>query len=320
MTSRVLVVVQARTGSTRFPGKVLAEIGDRPMLELMLDRLAPLTQSGATVVVATTGLARDDAVAELATRSGTPVVRGDEADVLARFTAALEAFPADDVVRLTADCPLIDPQIVTDVIAAHHDTRADYTSNTLVRTFPDGLDVEVFRADVLRRAANEATDATEREHVTPYVYRRPRTFGIAQVTNPLALGNERWTVDHREDLEIVRAAVASVDDPTRASWSEFLLVLGHRAPVSAHPVVATPGPLVTHTIGHPYERRWALTTGMGMPVGDATVSVDDGIGTLRISLAEEQTHLHDPSAAAVRDWLAADLQVRRLVEPETETR
>lgn len=314
--SEAVVVVQARMGSTRLPGKVLAEVGGRPLLGLMLARLAPLADTGCTTVVATSDLDRDDPVAEVAEAAGVRTFRGDEGDVLGRFAGVLGAHPAPVVVRLTADCPLIDPTIVSDVIEQHRREGADYTSNTLVRTFPDGLDVEVVDADALARAAAEATEPAEREHVTPFVYRRPERFALAQHTSGLDLGDERWTVDRPEDLEVVRAAVARAGDATAAGWRELAAVLGATAPPTPEDAVsARPAPPVPHRRGAPYQRRFRLVAPDGGPAGTAAVEVAGGIGRLRIDL-------DDPSAdrraavAAVRTWLAADLQVTDLLDPE----
>jgi spore coat polysaccharide biosynthesis protein SpsF len=148
-------VVQARTGSTRLPGKVLADLGGEPLLAFMLRRLRPIAVD--RLVVATSDDRRDDAVAAVAERAGVAVVRGPEDDVLARFAIALDAHPADTVVRLTADCPLVDPDVVDEALALHRRSGAAYTSNTLIRTFPDGLDVEVVSADALTDAASHAT-------------------------------------------------------------------------------------------------------------------------------------------------------------------
>ena len=152
-----LCVIQARMGSTRLPGKVLADLGGRPMLAFMLARVAPLVGRGVEeVVVATSDGAIDEPVAEVARAAGVAAVRGSEHDVLGRYLLALEDHPADTVVRLTADCPLTDPALVSEVLALHRRAGADYTSNTLIRTFPDGLDVEVMAAAALRTAAAEA--------------------------------------------------------------------------------------------------------------------------------------------------------------------
>jgi len=225
----VLVVIQARMGSTRLPGKVLADLGGRPSLGLQLARLERLDD--ARVVVATSDEARDDAVAELAERQGAPVVRGPEADVLTRFGLALAAHPADEVVRLTADCPLTDPDLVRAVLALRRQTDADYAGNTLIRTFPDGLDVEVMTADALRTALAEATDDLDREHVTRFLVRQPRRFRLANLRGPVSLADERWTVDTADDLARLRTIVASLDDPLTAPWLEVLAVVG----ATSHP-------------------------------------------------------------------------------------
>lgn len=235
MNAKATCVVQARTGSTRLPGKVLAPIAGMPMLELLLRRLTPLAVDA--LVVATTAYERDDPIEEIAQRLGVPVVRGTEHDVLARFGLALDEHPAPTVVRLTADCPLTDPGIVAAVLDRHRASGAAYTSNVLPRSFPKGLDVEVIAADALRAAIDEATDPVEREHVTPFVYRRPERFPLANLRSGLRLAGERWTVDTAADLEWVRHAVeraGAID----ASWTTILAAAGRQH----HPV--TPGTVV----------------------------------------------------------------------------
>jgi spore coat polysaccharide biosynthesis protein SpsF len=186
----------------------------------MLERLA---RGGVgPVVVATTVLSRDDGIVELAASLGVRTVRGSEEDVLGRFALALDTYPAETVVRLTADSPLIDPDIVKQVLLRHRITGADYTSNTLVRTFPDGLDVEVLESAALRESAREATDPYEREHVTAFVYRRPDRYRLASVRSSSDAGSVTWTVDTRSDLERVRAIVDQLDDPASARWCDIL--------------------------------------------------------------------------------------------------
>jgi spore coat polysaccharide biosynthesis protein SpsF len=185
----------------------------------MLHRVQSLAVD--SLVVATTSYTRDDPVAEIAERCHVPVVRGPENDVLARFVLALQMHPASTIVRLTADCPITDPRLVEAVIARHHERDAAYTSNVLPRTFPKGLDVEVVHADALRSAHEEAKDPAEREHVTPFVYRRPERFPLANLRSGLRLGDERWTVDTAADLEWVRGAFDRVGD-IDASWHQVL--------------------------------------------------------------------------------------------------
>jgi spore coat polysaccharide biosynthesis protein SpsF len=225
-----LCVVQARTGSTRLPGKVLQDLGGRPLLRFMLDRLADLRVD--QLVVATSVLDRDDAVVDVAFDAGRQVVRGSEGDVLARFVTALDAYPADHVIRLTADCPLADPVLIEGVLARHLDRAADYTSNVFPRTFPRGLDCEVMTASALRTAHAEATDAAEREHVTPFLYRRPERFVLANMRNDAALGREGWTVDTAEDLAFVRRIVGDMRAAGEADtfgWRRAWSVVGTRA-------------------------------------------------------------------------------------------
>jgi spore coat polysaccharide biosynthesis protein SpsF len=224
------------------PGKVLQDLGGRPLLRYMLDRLADLRVD--ELVVATSSLPRDDAVVHIAQEAGRSVVRGSESDVLDRFAGALVAHPADHVVRLTADCPLADPVLIEAVLALHLDRGADYTSNVFPRTFPRGLDCEVMTAAALRIAHAEATDPAEREHVTPFLYRRPERFVLANMRNDLALGREGWTVDTADDLEFVRGVVDRVarDGPhgDAFSWREAWSVVGTRVLDDADAVVLVP--------------------------------------------------------------------------------
>lgn len=236
----VTCVVQARTGSTRLPGKVLAELCGRPMLAFLLERLVSLHVDH--LVVATSDLVQDDPVADAARRRGVDVVRGSESDVLDRFLRALDAYPADVVVRLTADCPLSDPAIIEAAIDLRAATGADYASNSLLRTFPVGLDVEVVSTDALREAAAEATDAAEREHVMPFIYRRPERYRLAALRTPALAATQRWTVDTPADLERVRSIVARLRNPLSADWLEMLAVApapAARGETSAELVPAT---------------------------------------------------------------------------------
>jgi spore coat polysaccharide biosynthesis protein SpsF len=217
----VALVIQARTGSSRLPGKVLAPVAGRPLLRLQLDRLAPLAADH-RLVVATSDGPGDDAVAALATDAGADVVRGSEADVLGRFGLVLDRWAPDVVVRLTGDCPLTDPGIVADALALHERTGAAYTSNVHPRSFPKGLDVEVVAAAALAAARSEGTAPDEREHVTTFVHRRPERFPAANLASGDDLGDLWWTVDTAEDLAAIRLLVSRTADPVRASWREVL--------------------------------------------------------------------------------------------------
>lgn len=158
-----------------------------------------------TLVVATSDEAADDALAEVLIRAGYAVVRGSHDDVLSRFALAADSYPGNWIVRITADCPLISPRVIDDVIAAALSSGADYLSNTMTPTFPDGLDVEVVRTSVLREVAALSTDPHEREHVTLGVYRRQDAYRIMNFADDIDRSELRWTVDTPEDLEFVRS-------------------------------------------------------------------------------------------------------------------
>ena len=224
MEQGLAVVIQARTGSSRLPGKVLADLAGRPMLRFQLDRLRRLDCDH--LVVATSDLPGDDPIAVLAQAAGADVIRGSETDVLGRFGLAIERFDPETVVRLTGDNPLTDPGIVADAVALHRSSGADYTSNVHPRSFPKGLDVEVASAAALSTAIVEAVDPNEREHVTPFLYRHPERFRIANHASGQDLGDLGWTVDTPEDMERIRRIVGLLDDPAEASWTEILAAVG----------------------------------------------------------------------------------------------
>jgi len=201
---RTVVVIQARIGSSRLRGKVLADIGGRPMIAHVIERASRI--EGITdVVVAIPDLTEDDGLASAVRSLGAPVVRGSSDDVLERYLTSVDATDADVVVRVTADCPFLSPRVSSSVVAAYAQGDADYASNTLERSYPRGLDTEVVSAEALRIAGREATDPAEREHVTPFVWRRPERFALRSVRAATDRSALRWTVDVEEDLALVRA-------------------------------------------------------------------------------------------------------------------
>ena len=209
MTGRrgtTLAIVQARTSSSRLPGKVLKPLGGEPMILRQLERIAR-ANSLDQIVVATSDHETDDALAQLLQSHDIDVVRGPLDDVLRRFVLALDTHPADVVVRLTADCPLISPAVIDQVVEAFHASSADYLSNTMDPTYPDGLDVEVVTAQALRNVDEHTEDQHEREHVTLGVYRRTDRFAIANFRDPSGedYSDLRWTVDTPDDLAFVEA-------------------------------------------------------------------------------------------------------------------
>lgn len=199
----IVVIVQARMGSSRLPGKVLLPIGGRPMLSYQIERLRRV-RSAQRIVVATTDLATDQPIVDFCAAEGVACVRGSEQDVLSRYWQAASLFDASVVVRVTSDCPLLEPELVDDAIAAYREGGAyDYVSNMLQPTWPYGMAVEVFSAAALKDAHAEASDPAEREHVTPFIYWRPQRYRLRSLTRQPDLSSHRWTVDTPEDFRLV---------------------------------------------------------------------------------------------------------------------
>jgi len=226
---RTVAVIQARMTSTRLPGKVLADFFGRPMLAHMLDRVRRARRLDA-IWVATTANATDDPVADLCAASDVPVFRGDEHDVLSRFVAVAEEAGAEIVVRLTADCPLIDPTVVDAAVDLRDREDRDYLSNAIRRTYPDGLDVEVFTRAALETADRETKSGFMREHVTPYLrtgcYPDAGVFSVGHLCGPADFSHLRWTVDTAADLAHARRLAERVS-PT-AGWLEIVALLTRR--------------------------------------------------------------------------------------------
>ena len=188
----------------RLPGKVLAQIAGHPMLWHVVNRVR-MARSLDQVVVATSNEVSDHPIADFCARKHIDVYRGSEEDVLDRYCQAARKFAHGTIVRITGDCPLVDSRVIDKVVGTFRDGSYDYVSNILPRTYPDGLDVEVFSLGALERAWLEAANPYDREHVTPYMREHPKLFRIGNVLHPVNLSNLRWTVDHPKDLQFVRA-------------------------------------------------------------------------------------------------------------------
>ena len=211
-------------GSTRLPGKVLAELGGMTVLARVVRRLrsAKLIDE---VIVATTDLATDDPIVRECNHLDVPYFCGSESDVLDRYYQAAKAFGAEAVVRVTSDCPLIDPQLVDETIAVFQADEADYASNVIPRTYPRGLDTEVFTAAALERAWLETKELHQREHVTPYFYEHPKLFRMASATTNADYSRYRWTLDTSEDLELIRTIYSRFDNRDDFDWKEVLALM-----------------------------------------------------------------------------------------------
>ncbi|MGH2466213.1 MAG: cytidylyltransferase domain-containing protein [Candidatus Limnocylindrales bacterium] len=215
-----MAIVQARMKSSRLPGKVMAPILGRPILVHVLERVARAQLVDETVVATTVDQA-DDPVAALADQHGWPVVRGQRDDVLDRYVQAARERDAGLIVRITSDCPLIDPEVI-DAVIASMGPDDDYASNTLEpRTYPRGLDCEVITRSALEQAWRDDQDPSSREHVTPFIYRHPERFKLRRVANETDESGHRWCVDVQEDLDLVRR-IYDVVGSGRVSWTEVL--------------------------------------------------------------------------------------------------
>ena len=235
---KTVAIVQARMGSNRLPGKVLLDLYGQSVLARVVRRLrrASLLQE---VIVATSVAKKDDAVVTECDRLTVGCFRGSEHDVLDRYYSCAQARAADAVVRVTADCPLIDPEIVDAVVQLFSRTDCDYASNALVSTYPRGLDVEVFTMVALSRSWREATRSYEREHVTPYIYEHPDQFRVVSVKADADYSQHRWTIDTIEDLELLREIYSRFGNRDHFGWREVLSVVEREpglAAINAHVV------------------------------------------------------------------------------------
>ena len=238
--TRVVAIIQGRMSSSRLPGKILADIAGQPMLTRVYVRTSR-ARTLSDVLFATTTDASDDPVAEYCHLSGIPCMRGSLYDVLDRYYQAAKQAKADVVVRITADCPVIDPELIDNVVNALLESEYDFACNRLPppwgRTYPIGLDTEVCTFAALVRAWREAKEPQQREHVMPYFYEgveltvvsrqlsegiSPRGFRIALLNHTTDFGDYRWTVDTPEDLEFMRQVYSRFDGRDDFSWKEVL--------------------------------------------------------------------------------------------------
>jgi len=226
---KVVAIIQARMESTRLPGKILMDLGGETMLTRVLNRVSR-ARNVDMAVVATTDRSADDAVIRLGEKKGWQLFRGSSEDVLDRYYQAAKFYQAEAVVRITADCPLIEPEVIDKVVGEFLSSypETDYVSNLLERGFPRGLDTEVFSFGALEKAWREDTDLSRREHVTPYIWGQPRKFRMKNVGNDKDYSGMRWTVDTAEDLAFVRKIYGYFPDD-KFGWEEVIQLL------TAHP-------------------------------------------------------------------------------------
>jgi spore coat polysaccharide biosynthesis protein SpsF len=222
---RVVAVIQARMSSSRLPGKVLMPLAGRPLLAFMVDRVRR-AQHIDSIVVATSTDPSDDPLAELLDTIGIACWRGSLENVLTRFYDAASDQKADIVLRLTGDCPLIEPQLIDACVEMLASQNLDYVSNVEPPRYPDGLDVEAMTMNALSLAEKEATLGSEREHVTIFIRNHPERFPRASLESAIDLSALRWTVDYADDLDMVRTMVNAISgDPILADRFDFLRVI-----------------------------------------------------------------------------------------------
>jgi spore coat polysaccharide biosynthesis protein SpsF len=229
----IVAIVQARFGSTRLPGKILKEIYHKPMLGHVVNRLSH-SKLIEKIIVATTNLTEDDQVQEFCEANNFSFYRGSSEDVLSRYFETAKTFGAKIIIRITSDCPVIDYSIVDrmleEFISANRLSKLDYLSNTLTRTFPRGLDTEIFSFNTLTKAHQEATRKYEREHVTPYIYNNLDLFAIKNFSNEKDYSFHRWTVDTQEDFNLVERIYKSLYEKNKLFLFEDILKLFEEEP------------------------------------------------------------------------------------------
>lgn len=222
----IVALVQARMGSTRLPNKVLLDLVGEPMLVHVVRRIRRVGMVN-EVVVATTMEPSDDAIAACCESRGWPCFRGSRDDVLDRYYQAARHSQAGAIVRITADCPMIDPGLIDRVVREFLDCQpaVHYACNSMpIKTYPRGLDTEVVRFDALERAWREDQNPGWREHATPYIYRHPELFHLHPVVNPVDYSAMRWTVDTPDDWAFVRRIYEHFGHD-RFSWQDVLAAL-----------------------------------------------------------------------------------------------
>lgn len=321
----ILLVLEAGRDGTEQRENQLLPFGNGTVLSTALSRLAPF--SDGPLVVAISDLPSDHMIEEIARANGASAVRGPSDDMLARFVEVIADYPAEHLVRVTADSPLIDHHIVTDVVAAHLESGADYTSNNLLRTHPTGLEVEVIRSDALLDAAEQATEADERAGVTTFVKRRPANYKLHATLATGDFEDHDWRVHDEVSQRAMTALIAASGGDLSAPWHS--LVAHSPLPANDPPIrlrvarenVAASVNALGDTIGNlpdplpvgdASRRSWGVWVAPGL-IGAITVSVQNGWGTLAANFVESL----DESLAAqilqlVDERLLADDQVLAL--------
>lgn len=219
-----VAIIQARMMSSRLQGKVMMHLCGKTILERVIERTAAAKNID-KIIVATSDKSADDTIIELCKKIGIETFRGSEENVLDRFYHAAIQAGADVIVRITADDPLKDPEIIEHVIKMREDSNYDYVSNTIHPTFPEGIDCEVFTMKALSNAYHNALLPSEKEHVTPYIWKHPDIFKIGELLSPVDYSHLRWTVDCIEDYKFVEEIYNRLYQPDRIFYMNDIIKL-----------------------------------------------------------------------------------------------
>jgi spore coat polysaccharide biosynthesis protein SpsF len=228
---RVLLIIQARMTSTRLPGKVMKNVLGKPLLAYLMERVLRVNKAD-QIVVATTKNKEDDVIAKFCKENSVHIYRGKEDDVLSRFYEVAVTYSADVIVRITGDCPLIDPAVI-DIIIGHYlksEGKFDFVSNTIHRSFPRGMDVEVFSFDALAEAFHYSKSKSEKEHVTPYIYNNTEKYKLGGVLNEENFSDYRLTVDTKQDFTLIEKILSAIYPKNPTFSMEDILQLLERNP------------------------------------------------------------------------------------------
>jgi spore coat polysaccharide biosynthesis protein SpsF len=223
---KVAAIIQARMGSTRLPGKILKTVKGKTLLEYQIERVKQ-AKTIDQIIIATTVKKSEQPIIELCEKQGIDYYRGSEQDVLSRYYETAKKFEVDVIVRITSDCPIIDPEVIDKVVNQYFNNQSlvDYVSNTLERTYPRGLDTEVFSFIALNKAYHEVTLPRDKEHVTAYFYTNPDLFKLQGLKSDQDYGNYRWTVDTEEDFELIQLILSKLYNPNKLFLLEDVIHL-----------------------------------------------------------------------------------------------
>lgn len=233
MSGRTLVVLQARMSSSRLPGKVMMDINGKPMIHWQIQRILS-SKCVDSLVVATSVDPSDDSLVLFLEENSINVYRGVLDNVLSRYIEVSERYAHDALIRLTGDCPLVMPELIDQMVDAFYEQDVDYLSNTLIPTFPDGLDIEIIRQGVLQNLNAFNLEPKELEHMTYGIYTRPETFKLSNFLNESNRSQDRWTVDYQEDLDFVQAIYSHfLGRETKFTYKEIIEFLEENSQLRA---------------------------------------------------------------------------------------